>query len=203
MKISKNAFTIIELMISLIIFWSWLLFVLVILNKNVLLSKQIELKSKWTILSKEWIEIVFNKRDSNNIKYQPWNYITWNLTDGIKNNDVYFEKWKSYQVWTDFLWYENNINEISYPYLSNSKLYLKTWQLLNKTNKTVYSWFYYNYSTWEQTAFSRYASFTWVYTEPESNILSKDAMKLNSIVRYNWWWISWEVILESIVTNWK
>lgn len=197
----KKAFTVVELVIALIIFWSWLLVILVILNKNVLISKQIELRSNATFLAKEWIEIVFNKRDSNNIKYQPWNYIDWDLTNSITTDETYFEKSKNYKVWTSFSWNKNYMEE--FCNIQDAKLYLKTWEILNWSNEVVYSWFYYNYDTGNETWFTRYVNFTWVYLEPEWNSLNQDVMKLNSIVKYNWWWISWWVVLESFITNWK
>jgi len=199
----KKAFTIIETMIALIIFWVWILVILVVLNKNVLLSKQIELKTKATMIAKEWMEIVFNKRDSNNIKYQPWNYITWDLTIQNNPNITYFETWTDYKVWTDFSWYENHIEKINFPYVISSKLYIKTWEILDSAWEVVYSWFYYNYQTWEKTTFSRYVMFTWAYLLPEWNNLNPNIMKINSIVKYKFGWITWDIVLESLISNWK
>lgn len=199
----KRAFTIIEIMIALIIFWAWLLAILVVLNKNILLAKKIELKTTATLLSKEWIEIVFNKRDSNNIKYLQWNYITWDITNNSAQIE-YFETWTAYKVWTDLTWYKNYIEKISStPYILYSKLYLKTWEVLDEAWQLLYSWFYYNYKTWQKTPFSRYVIFTWVYLKPEEKVVNEDILKINSIVKYNWWWTTWEVNLESFITNWK
>ena len=201
----KRAFTIIETIIALIIFWVWILVILVVLNKNISLSKQIELKTKATILAKEWMEIAFNKRDSNNIKYQPWDYITWDLTIRNNPNITYFSRWKAYKVRIDFSWYENHMEKLSniLPYIEESKLYIKTWEILDLAWEVVYSWFYYNYQTWEKTPFSRYVVFTWAYLSPEWNNLNKNIMKIDSIVKYRFWWISWDVILESFISNWK
>jgi len=199
----KKAITIIEMIIALIIFWVWIIVILITLNKNIIISKKIQLKTQATILAKEWMEIVFNKRDSNNIKYLNWNYITWNLTDNFPWNDVYFKWWDAYKVWTSFSWYENYVEKIFSPYVLNSKLYIKTWQILNSVGEIVYSWFYYNYKTWDNTPFSRYIIFTWIYLDPEKDSLNKDIIKINSIVKYNWWYISWNVVLESFISNWK
>jgi len=199
----KKAFTIIETIIALIIFWVWIIVILIILNKNILLSKKIEIKTKATILAKEWMEIVFNKRDSNNIKYQPWNYITWDLTIRNNPNITYFWSWKAYKVWTDFSWYENHMEKINFPYIASSKLYIKTWKILDLAWEVVYSWFYYNYQTWEKTPFSRYVMFTWAYLSPEANVINPNIMKINSIVKYKFGWITWDIVLESLISNWK
>ena len=71
----KKAFTIIELIIALTIFGFWLLVILTILNKNILLAKKVQLTTQSTLLAKEWIEIIYNIRDSNKIKYYPWDIL--------------------------------------------------------------------------------------------------------------------------------
>ena len=193
----KKWFTIIETIIAIIIFGAWILVLLIILNKNILLSKKVYLSTQATLLAKQGMEIVYNLRDSNNIKFQEWNYLTWEDT-----TKQYFWPWKSYLVWTELTWYKNRMEEISNPNFLNTRLYLKTWDFLNSVWETIYSWFYYNYLTWEKTPFARYVSFTWAYLSWEW-IMTKNIYKISSIVKYQYWAISWNIILEWFISNWR
>ncbi len=193
----KKWFTIIETIIAIIIFWSWILVLLVVLNKNILLSKKVYLTTQSTLLAKQGMEIVYNLRDSNNIKFQDWNYLTW-----ADPNKEYFWIWKSYLVWTELTWFKNRIKEISNPNFLTTRLYIKTWDFLNAPWETVYSWFYYNYQTWEKTPFARYVSFTWVYLSWEW-VMTKNIYKIISIVKYQHGSITWNIILDWFISNWK
>jgi len=195
---NKKWFTIVELIIAILIFWFWILVLLVILNKNVLLSKKVYLTTQSTLLAKQWMEIVYNIRDSNNIKFQKWNYLTW-----IDPNKEYFWTWKSYLVWTELTWYKNKMQQINNPNFLNTRLYKKKWNFLNTLWETVYSWLYYNYSTWEKTPFARYVWFTWVYLAPDNKIMTWDIFKIISTVNYKYWSIKGKIVLDWFISNWK
>jgi len=197
----KKAFTIIELIIALIIFGFWLLVILTILNKNILLAKKVQLTTQSTLLAKEWIEIIYNIRDSNKIKYYPWDYITWDI-NSIRNWTYQrFQVWKYYKLRTNLTWYKNNMEEILS--LDDARLYVKTWTFLNAIWETIYSGFYYNYFTWNKTPYLRYVIFTWFYLFPEWSIETVNLLKVSSIVDYKLWWITGNIILESIITDWR
>ena len=117
----SKAFTIIEIIIALIIFWIWLLLIISILNKNVSILKKVELTTQATLIAKDQITIFYNFRDSNNIKYIKWNYITWDIWV-----EEFFTLWKSYKVWTDLAGYQNKIEEITNPNFVTARLYYKT-----------------------------------------------------------------------------
>lgn len=197
-KSYKRAFTIIELLISLIIFWVWLLVVLSALNRNVLLLNQIQLKTKATLLAKDRLTIFYNFRDSNNIKYRQWNYITWAVWA-----EEFFTTWSNYKVWTVLSWNKNQIEKITDTSFDKTRFYYKTWSILNSVNKEVYSGFYYTYeNTWKKTPFAWYISLSWVYLKPEM-WWNKNIFKVYSIVKYKKSSFTGEIILESFVTNWK
>lgn len=190
----KKAFTIIELIISLIIFWIWIIVVITVLNRNITLLKEVEVKTKATIIAKDQIAVFYNFRDSNNIKYQKWNFITWS---------DFFQAWENYKVWTNLSGNKNMIEKISHPKFSNTRLYIESGTIINSVNADVYTGFYYNYLTWKKTPFARYVNLTGVYLKPENNVEKKEIMKLNSIVLYRQWNLSGKVILESFISNWK
>jgi len=190
----KKAFTIIELIISLIIFWIWIIVVITVLNRNIVLLKEVELKTKATMIAKDQIAVFYNFRDSNNIKYQKWNLIT---------GSDYFQAWENYKVWTELSGNKNMIEKISHPRFSNTRLYIQSGTIINDVNTDVYTGFYYNYTTGQKTPFARYVNLTWVYLEPENNVEENQIMKLNSIVSYWHGNLSGKIILESFISNWK
>jgi aspartate oxidase len=71
--------------VAILIFGAGLLVLLTVLNKNIILAKKVQLQTQATFLAKEGIELVYNLRDSNTIKYYPWNYLSGTM-DEIKNN---------------------------------------------------------------------------------------------------------------------
>lgn len=197
----KKAFTLIELIIALIIFWSGLLAVLVVLNKNIILAKKVELKTQATLLAKEWMELVYNIRDTNNIKYLPWNYLSWN-NEQIKNNTyVKLETWKMYVPLILLTWSEILLKKISV--VSRARLFLQAGIFFNSAGEKVYSWFFYNYFTWIKTPFYRYVIFSGVYLQPENEILSGNLLKVISKVWYKYGNLTGKVQMESILTNWR
>lgn len=193
----KKWFTIIETIIAIIIFWFWILILITTLNKDIILSKKVHLKTQATLLSKQWLEIVYNLRDSNNIKFKKWNYLTWE-----NPNKKYFEKWNNYKAYILLSWYKNILEKINRPNFLNTRLYVKTWTIFNGVWQVVYSWFYYNYETWDKTPYSRYVNITWAYLQKDW-IMDDNIYKVNSIVNYRYWWVTWSVILQSFITNWK
>jgi len=201
MKKLKNAFTIIELVIAILIFWTWLLVILLTLNKNIIFAKKTQLKTQATFLAKEWIELVYNLRDSNKIRYYPWNYISWTIT---KEDDTYqkFEVGKMYIPYMLITGHKSYIAEISNK--ADARLFVKTWEYNDSVGNIVYSGFFYNYLTWKKTPFYRYVIFTGVYLQPEWGLASYDKLlKLDSKVSYSFWSLTWEVIFSSFIWDWR
>jgi len=194
----KKWFTIIETIIAIIIFWFWLLILITTLNKDIILSKKVHLKTQATLLSKQWLEIIYNLRDSNNIKFKKWNYLTWH-----EPSEEYFEKWNNYKAYILLSWYKNILEKIVNPNFLNTRLYIATWTILNNVWEVVYSWFYYNYETWYKTPYSRCINITWAYLEKDWKVMDDNIYKVNSIVNYRYGWVTWSVILQSFITNWK
>jgi len=197
----RKAFTLIELIIAIIIFWVGLLAVLVVLNKNVTLAKKLELKTQATLLAKEGMELVYNLRDSNNIKYLPWDYLTWNA-DQIKNKTyVKIQSNKMYIPIVLLTWNKIVLRQISD--IKKTRLFLQTGNFLNPAWEMIYSWFFYNYFTWQKTPFYRYVMFSWFYLQPENSTKPDKILKLVSKVWYIHWSLTGQVIFESIISDWR
>lgn len=195
---NKKAFTIIELLIAMIIFGIWILVVVSVLNHNVLLSKTLSLKTRATMFAKEWMELVFNIRDSNNLQYKKRNC----YMDCHEYSDSGF-LWKLWKTWTN---YRINLNIVSYipqareiSDLSESQIYTQTWAVTGSS----YNWFRYSYYlTWsKKTPFRRYVNFEDVRWLDASS--SWKILKLNSISSYQFWWITWSIELSSFLSDWK
>ena len=197
----RKAFTLIELIIAIIIFWVGLLAILVVLNKNVTLAKKLELKTQATLLAKEGMELVYNLRDSNNIKYLPWNYLTW-TPEQIKNNTyVKIQTNKMYIPVVLLTWNKIVLRQISD--IKKARLFLQTGNFLNPAWEMIYSWFFYNYFTWQKTPFYRYVMFSWFYLQPENDTKPDKILKLVSKVWYIHWSLTGQVVFESVISDWR
>lgn len=189
----KKWITLIELLIAIIVFWIWVLYIISTIIWNVRYVTQVNLKTQATFLAKEWIEMVYNLVDTNISKW-----INWNCSD----LDIDY-------VCTDFIWNTNNFYKISYitwsSYLisptvddfNDNVLFFHTWDV------NWFEWFWFDHnSSWEETVFSRYLYFTWIYSEPDWGILDKNKiLKVSSYVEYRMGVNTWSVVIESFI--WK
>lgn len=198
MKKFRKAFTIIELMISIIIFWVGILVILNILNKNIFFAKKVQIQTQATLLAKDAMEIVYNIRDTNYIRFRQWNYLTW--TNGTEQ---YFSLGKSYKVYTLLTWDGNILEKVSNPNFLTTRLYVLTWTFTNSVWETIYSGFYYNYFTGEKTPFWRYITFTGVYLAPEGSTKNDYILKVISVVPYKFWGYYGKINLESFISWWR
>lgn len=70
---NPKAITLIEVLISIAIFSIGILTISYLIINNVWLSERTKLKTTATMLAKEWIELVYNRRDTNIKKWRLWN----------------------------------------------------------------------------------------------------------------------------------
>jgi len=202
MKNLRKAFTIVELVIAILIFWIWLLVILLVLNKSIVLAKKTQLKTQATFLAKEWMELVYNLRDSNKIKYYPWNYISWTIADIQNGNYQRFKTGTMYIPYILITGYKSYLAEISNK--ADARLFVLTWVFYDNVGNIIYSGFFYNYFTWKKTPFYRYVIFTGVYLQPEWKLASYDKLlKLNSKVFYSFWSLTWEIVFSSFIWDWR
>ena len=77
----KKAFTLIEILIVIFVFWTGILTVLNVLTHSLAYFDTITTKTKADFLAKEALEIAYNFRDSRIEEWLPWNYLTGNLSE--------------------------------------------------------------------------------------------------------------------------
>lgn len=217
----KLAFTLIEMLIAITVFAIGVLAVLRILTWNLSIMDHTNMKLQSTVLAKEWLELVYNLRDSNLEKKLPWNCVlnqniyNWSINDledelGDVNEDNILCGWyfgsgnydKILQLSfdKDKYYYQNltDSTDIFTGLFEDNKLCLYTWDDM--------SWFAYcSWDAGEPTFFARYLSFTWVdlsgYYE-DINILPADKiLKVESHVLYKKWHKTGDIVFESFIWN--
>jgi len=189
---NKKWFTLIEVMIVLLVFSIGVLAVLRLILHNMETMSQLEAKSTATLLAKEWIELVYNTRDSNRIASLPWDCIINPNYNGQTENQFcknqFLDNWWIWKIEN----YENiQRTTINPEYIfEESKLYIKD----NITTK-------YTHELNDQPSiFSRYIYFTGV-KENDNIINTWYILKIESHVIYQKWSRTGEIILESFIWN--
>lgn len=192
----KSWFTLIETIIAILIFSIWILTILVVISKNVLTADRIKNKTTATFLAKEWIEIIYNQRDTNLDKW-----LAWNCTKTNSNYECIDKFWvgKYYKTWVNLSGWINITTSNSSN--QDNLLYFHEWKIKDSVWAPILSGFWYDYNTdWKKTIFSRFVWFSWLYLESESGIAdTTKILKINSYVRYNKGSAQDEVVLESII----
>lgn len=213
----KYAFTFIEIMITIVIFSVGVLAVLSLVTNNLKSMDSNNLRLQATLLAKEWMELVYNLRDSNVEKQLSWNC--------LMNPDMY--SWNSEElankIWR---WNQSDFETVICKWYFGPDNYLKvsfdpfvyTYYELSEKKNDFFSnyennqlylfqdasglpWYGHSLvSSWEKTNFARYISFMPV--KEWDNILPQDKiMKVESRVLYLKWATTWEVVFESFIWN--
>ncbi len=209
----KSAFTFIEVIVAITVFAIGVLAVLRLITQNLVTLDSTQSRTTATFLAKEWMELVYNMRDSNIDKWLPRDCVlkTWFSIDAFGSIDPEkvclwnFSSWNQdnhvLQVSFDADWYtyafpvaaEKDFAELRIA----NRLYYTTWDV----------WWHqiFRYSSYpgkssEPTAFSRYILFTGVREWDE--ILPRESiLKVESHVLYTRGAKTGEVVLESFIGN--
>jgi hypothetical protein len=210
----KLWFTFIEVIVAITVFAIGVLAVLRLITQNLVTLDATQLRTNATFLAKEWIELVYNMRDSNIAKWLPWNCVLipnfftgdwWTLENPedacAQNFSSWVEKNQVLQISFDPTWY-------TYTHmLDKGKDFteLWTWNRLYYVSWSIWWHEIFWYSSLpvdgqEPTFFSRYILFTGVVEWKD--ILPRDSiLKIESHVLYMKWSKQWEVVLESFIWN--
>ncbi len=209
----KSAFTFIEVIIAITVFAIGVLAVLRLITQNLVTLDNTQSRTTATLLAKEWMELVYNMRDSNLSKSLPWNCVLHaNLETGDRNviDPEKICAWY-FSSWID----DHKVLQISFD--PEAYTYAvpvdagATFNDLRSGNRLYYTigdiaWnqiFWYSTLPVEWTSptfFSRYILFTWV--REGENILPRDSiLKVESHVLYMKGSKTWEVVLESFIWN--
>lgn len=203
----KKAFTLIEILIVIFVFWTGILTVLNVLTHSLAYFDTITTKTKADFLAKEAIEIAYNFRDSRIEEWLPWNYLTWNL-------------WAEEYLWTGW----NTTYKIGFSTGSNPYWYFETASIKDSEWNTlsfdeifknfaldIYTWDttnnigYYRYTgtlsemPWKW--FARYVEFSPIYESwADSKILDTNRIiKIASHALYKRGSLTGEIVLESFI----
>lgn len=212
----KNWFTLIEMLIAITVFAIWVLAVFRVITWNLKIMDDTEMKLQATILAREWMELLYNVRDSNLEKELGWNCVLSGDVyrkeqEDLSYSDIcvgYFGTGKYLQLSFD----KNNYIEQKLVDKKNS------FDELFSTNRLCYytgeniAW----YGTCPQIStnnmasyFARYLSFSPVdfsaspnaQKTPQSLSYDDKILKVESHVLYKKWWKTWEVVFESFIWN--
>lgn len=220
----KLAFTLIEILIAISVFAIGILAVLRVLTWNLSVLDTTNIKLQATVLAKEWIELLYNVRDSNLEKNLSWNCVMkYSIYESQDLGSYYLEYnddpeqficvWK---FWVDNL-LQLSFDEKYYIYQGLSVKNKNFEALFNDNRLCLYkdesknrSWYAYcsaNKEWWEETIFARYLSFSPVYVGNNVDVKSIDVLseekvlKVESHVLYNKWGKTWDILFESFIWN--
>ena len=195
----KKAFTLIEILIVIVIFWVGILAILSIMANSVKNFDTINMQTRATLLAKEWIDLAFHHRDSNLEQGYPRDYYA-----RIENTDWGKEEflWKDWNT-TFKIGLSVDKNQNPYYLLEKIKIweytadtfdeYFKTFALELTKNNTLTP---YTYKATTETLNKGYARrIEFVRLKIENLKL----LKVSSHVIYKRWSFTGEVVLESFL----
>lgn len=213
----KSAFTFIEVIIAITVFAIGVLAVLRLITQNLVTLDNTQMRTTATFLAKEWIELVYNMRDSNLQKSLPWDCVLYtdleNITiDTADSENVQINACERFfSSWTD----DHRVLQISFdPVAYVHAVPVTIWanfnELWNKNRLYYTTWeiawnqlFWYSHLSveWEDpTFFSRYILFDFV-REWDKILPPNKILKVESHVSYIKGTKTWEVVLESFIWN--
>lgn len=185
--------TLIEVLITIVVFTSGILVILWVITSSLSLGSRSRNRTIATMLAKEWLEMVYNIRDTNLDKAQSWWCVSiW----GVICN--YQMSWSNtYYLTIDSTW--SNVNIINVREMNTSKA-LITPRLYSFTGWWIVT--YNHVSSWTPSPFYRY-----IIIEPVKPIAgnatddftNSQIKKITSIVEYSQLWWTWKVELESFI----
>lgn len=215
-----KAFTLVETLIVIVVFCIGILVVLQWLSQTLRNKDYADIQIKSAFLAREWIELMFNLRDANYHKEQPWNCIfksndnpTVVNLDNDDNGDKfqfckwYFWSWDGNKILKIWMWtdeyihvetgsLDGNFNEN----FSKYQIYFHTWNIVEWI-----TWYLYDHA-WnddERTWFARYLLITWVVAEDGNAVDTDKLLKIESHVLYKKWYLTGEKVMETFMWNYE
>lgn len=204
----KKAFTLVEMLIAIVVFSVGVLAVLNLITDNLWIMSRLDLKNQSNFLGKEWMELVFNMRDSNLEKKLPWNCI---LSDDAINNETmqylrednicrgYFGSW-------DINIFSVSFDPDQYSLVSNFSKEVEDFDTMFQKYRIYYNtgdafaWYGEKSENAEETFFARYLLFKPII-EWENILPTNKILKLESHILYQKWSRTGEYIFESFIWN--
>ncbi len=198
------SFSLIEILIVISVFSVWIITILKALLSNLFLMDELKLKTQWIILAKEWIDIIYNIKDSNKKKWLERNCILnvkW-LSNNIYKSNICSDHFTTNKKFVYNVWIStgNYINIKKNIYSDN---FYKNFEN-NVLSYIQYSWlniiWIYNNKNINNTNFARYIIFSPII-ESWYIINTWKIVKITSIVLIKKWAYTWKVEIESFIWN--
>lgn len=208
MKKNNYWFSIIEILVGIFIFTMGLLSVYLTIQSSVNLNDLSKNQIIASNLSREWIELVRNVRDSNFETLHKWNKINPDSPDNTSANEFFdLNADKYYMVDNDYIssTYPVRIREIPsfVEWESNISSWMDTYRMYKNAE-----WLYIHsdgsLASHEKTIFYRYVKISPLFLEDASWNLNQvdDTLKITSkVIWYHKWYHEFE--LNTVITNWK
>lgn len=195
-KKSFGGMSLIEVLIAIYIFGIGILVIFRMIISNITWLYDLRAKDTAVSLWKEAIDIVFHLRDSNIEKGVDRDCVSISRPWGIRTCDgSLLTSWLNrYKLDWSLTWLYS-LEEITTTW--EAVLWYHTWELYVLSWQS-YTWFWYNHDTssWVPTSFVR-----WIEVFPQTNYPTETwyVLWIRSRVEYQKWWITKEIVLESIL----
>jgi len=198
----KKAFTLIEILIVIVIFWVGILAILSIMANSVKNFDTINMQTRATLLAKEWIDLAFHHRDSNLEQGYPRDYYTRTGNNDWGNEEFLWTGWNT----TFKIGLSVDKNKNPYYLLKKTEIweytadtfdqYFKTFALELTKLKPQENITLYTYKEATETPNKGYARR--IEFAPLT-IKNLKLLKVSSHVIYKRWSFTGEVVLESFL----
>ena len=214
----KKAFTLIEMIVVIFVLWVGILSIVMLITRNLSLTSHIHNQNTATILAREWLELAYNYKNTNELLWYERNCAQRQLPntkkDTMSNSSSNNNCWK-------YFWSGNNKNSIFTiegikP--GQSQVLMKplqdiqgiNFESLRKATHLSLTWISvwgisftgYTHEAGEETPYARYIEFTGMNNIPKNSpLLSSDIYHISSTVLYRNKNKTGEVVLESFISN--
>lgn len=201
---TPSAFTLVEMLLVIIVFWIWVLAVLYGISQTLKTQDRTESMITASFLAREGIELMYSLRDSNYAKSQPRNCIfqngnhCWEIE--WKDNWKYFTSWTILKIalWT---WQNHIFAEEAWPLATDFETNFNNFQLFYLTWKDnpQFSYFY-TWDWWQPLRYARYILLKPI-TDKWKTLDTSQILKIESHVLFKKSALTWDFIMESFIGN--
>ena len=200
----KKAFTLIEILIVIVIFWVGILAILSIMANSVKNFDTINMQTRATLLAKEGMDLAFHHRDSNLEQGYPRDYYTRTGNNDWGNEEFLWTGWNTtFKIGL-------SVDKDQNPYYLLEKIGI--WEYTADTFDQYFKTFALELTNLELTKKITLTPYTYKATTETPNkgyarriefvrlkIGNLDLLKVNSHVIYKRWSFTGEVVLESLL----
>lgn len=198
---NRSWMTLIEVMIAIIIFWTWVLVVMWTITSNIWWLYEIREKDAAIMIAKEWIDLMYHIRDSNIERSGFWNCAITNVAAEDACDEFFYDDSDKYFTVGMSLSGAYDVNVIASTWDISTAVWYHSGTLYTQSSwgvDTNFTGFWYNHdsSGGEDSGFRR-----WIILKPviwyETNTGS--ILEVTSEVRYMRWSNERSVVLQSFI----